>query len=241
MPPGDMGNPRRGRNVGLGVVRNHLWIVLCVVLVAALTSCAAMVVEPLELPNPGDAVYVIGDSWSTGYSATEGHGYPDLLAKDTGWVLTVNAQSGTGYTANLNGDGETFENRVTDLPAATPGMLIVQGGLNDEWAAWQNVGEDARVVLTELADRYPDAPIVVVGPATAKWPATEVLHSIDKQLGDAAAAAGAWYVSPISDGWVTEENVSEFIDPATKHPSTEGHAIFASRLLRELGELSGQP
>ena len=190
------------------------------------------------MPEAGAPVYLIGDSWSTGYSADPGQGYVDLLRAQTGWNITANAQTGTGYISVLADAGEPYPERVDDLPAETPSLVIIQGGLNDEWGGGsEQVGDVARPMIEATLARYPGAQVVLVGPATAAWPVTETLVSIDKQLQGAAVAAGAWYVSPLSGEWVTEENFSTFIDPETIHPSNKGHAEYARRLIESLSAL----
>lgn len=202
----------------------------------AFVAAACLIAILFAANRPPRVVYVLGDSWSTGYSAAPGRGYTELLSEAERWVLTINAQSGTGYTANLAGNGAVFSERVRELPTDPPQLVIVQGGLNDEWASWGTVQSAAAETIDLLRTRYSDTPIVLIGPATARWPVSDTLWNIDEQLREAATAIGALYVSPLEGEWVTSDNIATFIDPATKHPSTKGHAIFAERLIEALRE-----
>lgn len=192
------------------------------------------------MPPSGSSVFVIGDSWSVGYSADPGAGYVDYLRNMSGWNITANAQSGTGYTAVLADTGAPFIDRVGDLPAESPALVVVQGGLNDEWQGSGDVHARAGDLIAALRERYDGVEIALVGPSTATLPVSDTLRSIDSQLRTVARnSTGVVYVSPLSDEWVTESNFANFIDEATGHPSNSGHEEYARRLWEALNALAG--
>jgi hypothetical protein len=94
-----------------------------------------------------------------------------------------------------------------------------------------------------LAAAYPDAAIVVLGPAPHELPVGAETARIDHDLGELAAGRGWWYISPVAAAWITEDNYLDVIDVEVgrKHPSTEGHRYLAEKLAAALDELRAAP
>lgn len=201
--------------------------------VAATEAAAA---PSFTMPPPGSDVLIIGDSWSTGYSAAEGNGYVDKLWQATDWAVTVDAQSGTGYVAVLAG-GSPFTDRAA-AAGGNPAAVIVQGGLNDTGQDIATVRAAADTTIATLQAKFPHAQLVLVGPSTSSWPVKDTNRAVDAQLSAAAKAAGVAYVSPLAEHWVTEQNFGQFIDPGTFHPTDYGHNEYATRLHQALTALA---
>ena len=90
-----------------------------------------------------------------------------------------------------------------------------------------------------LAALYPEASIVILGPAPQVLPVQAATARIDADLAELAAARGWWYVSPIAEDWITPANYAAVIDTGIgrDHPSTDGHAYLATRLAEALATL----
>jgi lysophospholipase L1-like esterase len=197
----------------------------------------------IELPPEGADVLVIGDSWSVGYSADDGQGWVDVLGAATGWKITKDAQGGTGYIANLTGKGEPFPVRVgkLDLPTA-PKLILIEGGINDAWAPYSTKLDRAVAqTIAAIRDRFGDAPIVMIGPGTAAWPADRRTTQVDRKLEGDARRLHVEYISPLQEGWETQSNFNRFIDSTTGHPGNFGHAVFAADVLAALHTRSVAP
>lgn len=204
---------------------------------------AAMAPAPLTLPED-PTVLVFGDSWTYGSAAnvpTLGYAYvlADLLHGET----IVNGVRGSGYL-KPGIDGPTFGERITLLdPALAPDLIVIQGSINDRAQGVAGYREAVTAAWDALAAKYPEAVIVVLGPAPHELPVGTETARIDTDLSELAAARGWWYISPIALDWITDQNYLAVIDVdlGRKHPSTEGHRYLAEKLVGALDELRGAP
>ncbi|HEX5857410.1 MAG TPA: SGNH/GDSL hydrolase family protein [Microbacterium sp.] len=193
-----------------------------------------VVAAPAALALPDQPrTLILGDSWTYGSAASAPElGYAYVLGHNLGWDTIVNGVRGSGYL-KPGLDGGTFGERIAALdPALDPDLVIVQGSINDRAQGAEGYREAVNAAWDALAGLYPDAQIVVVGPAPQVIPAQAATQRIDRDLGELAAARGWWYVSPIAEEWITEANYASVIDTGIgrNHPSTAGHAYLASRL-----------
>lgn len=192
----------------------------------------------LTLPDSAD-VLVFGDSWTVGYgldAVTDGYAYQ--VGPAMGWDVTVDGSGGTGYL-NPGPDGVgTYATRlVTAAVDPPPALVVLQGGLNDARLDLGELPSAAAATVAVTRARFPGARLVVFGPGPDTWPVDERVEQADRILEQVAAAADVPYVSPIQEKWVTATNFSEVIDPVTRHPSDEGHALLARRLTEDLRAL----
>lgn len=194
---------------------------------------------PLTLPNPGDRVTFFGDSWTQGSSADRGKGFAYVTGQALGADTVVLGRVGTGYVNPGQSDAGNYLARLGALPVdTTTKLLVLQGGLNDSGQSDGTYSATVTETIAAAKVKFPDASIVLVGPAPAKIDSLPSLRLIDVKLAAAAAQAGAHYISPIIGQWFTAENIGDVIDPETVHPSNAGHAMYAERLqasLRALG------
>ena len=156
-----------------------------------------------------------------------------MLGRSLGWETIVNGVRGSGYL-KPGLDGGTFGERIAALdPALDPDLVIVQGSINDRAQGAEGYREAVNAAWDALAALYPDAPIVIVGPAPQVLPVQAATQRIDRDLGELAAARGWWYVSPDRRG-VDHRRQLRLGDRhaaiGRNHPSTAGHAYLASRL-----------
>jgi lysophospholipase L1-like esterase len=211
--------------------------------VATAQDAAPAAVAPAALALPDQPrVLIFGDSWTYGSAAAlPTLGYAYVLGERLGWETTVDGVRGSGYL-KPGLDGGAYGERIAALdPALDPDLVIIEGSINDRRLPATGYQEAVTAAWDALAALYPSATIVVLGPAPQVLPVEETTARIDADLSSLAAARGWWYVSPISDEWITPENYAEVIDTAIGryHPSTGGHAYLATRLAESLAAISG--
>ena len=112
-------------------------------------------------------------------------------------------------------------------------LVIVEGSINDRRLYPSGYRDAVTAVWDSLEALYPDAAIVVLGPAPQVLPIEPATAGIDGDLAAFAAERGWWYISPIAESWITPDNYPELIDTSDTgrdHPSTAGHAYLAERV-----------
>ena len=198
---------------------------------------------PLSLPEQ-PRVLVFGDSWTYGSAANVPTlGYAYVLAELLGGETIVNGVRGSGYL-KPGLDGPNFGERIALLdPALAPDLIVVQGSINDRKQGVAGYREAVTAAWDALSAKYPEAAIVVLGPAPHELPVGAATARIDVDLSELAAARGWWYISPIAENWITEQNYLDVIDVEVgfQHPSTEGHRYLAEKVAAALDELRGAP
>lgn len=208
--------------------------------VAAASDPAALSPAALTLPD-SPRVLVFGDSWTWGAAASDPtSGYAYLVADLIGGETIVNGEPGSGYLRQGR-FGHTYGERIAALdPASAPDAVIIQGSINDRKLGAPGYREAVTAAWDALAQTYPDATIIVLGPAPHHLPIGKGTARIDRDLRDLAAARGWWYISPIEQAWITEANYRDVIDVevGNKHPSDAGHRYLADRLAGALNTLA---
>lgn len=196
---------------------------------------------PLALPDEAD-VLIFGDSWTYGSAASDPTlGYAYVIGEMLGWTTTVDGVRGSGYL-RPGLDGGSFGERIAALdPALDPDLVIVEGSINDRKLPADGYRDAVNAAWDDLAAVYPDATIVILGPAPQVLPVEPATARIDADLSALAAARGWWYISPIAEDWITPGNYADVIDTSevgADHPSTAGHAYLAERLAASLDALT---
>lgn len=207
------------------------------------SALSAITPAPLSLPaHP--TVLVFGDSWTYGSAATVPTlGYAYLLAGLLDGETIVDGVRGSGYL-KPGIDGPTFGERIARLDSAlTPDLVIIQGSINDRAQGASGYREAVTAAWDALTAKYPDATIVVLGPAPHELPVGATTARIDADLSELAAARGWWYISPVAQHWITVQNYTDVIDVdlGRKHPSTDGHRYLAEKLAAALDEMRAAP
>jgi lysophospholipase L1-like esterase len=190
---------------------------------------------PAALVLPDEArVLVFGDSWvygSAALSPTLGFAY--RLADELGVETLVDGVRGSGYL-KPGLDGPAYGERIAQLdPALDPDLIVIEGSINDRRLYPDGYRDAVTAAWDQLETRFPDADIVVLGPAPQVLPVEEPTRQIDAELRDLAAGRGWWYISPIQEEWITTANYAAVIDSGPigrDHPSTAGHAYLATRV-----------
>lgn len=211
--------------------------------ILAAEDVATVAPAPLVLPEHPLAL-VFGDSWTYGSAATEPTlGYAYLLADVLGGETVVNGVRGSGYM-KAGVDGPAFGERISALdPTLEPDLVLIQGSINDRLQGAKGYREAVTAAWDDLAAMYSDAPIVVLGPAPHILPVGAETARIDRDLAALAGARGWWYISPVQDQWITEQNYLDVIDVdlGNRHPSNEGHRYLAAQVGAALEELIAAP
>lgn len=184
-------------------------------------------------------VAIIGDSY-TACSAMGGCGtanYTRKIAPALGWSIKTFAVGGTGYT-NSSGGKTTFGERVDDVIAAKPDIVVVEGGRND-LNAIDRLPAATTDTLTRLKSSLPDAKLIVIGPiGTASSPETE--STARDIIAAAATGVGAdLFIDPIADGWFTGAD-AKYIGVDGLHPTDDGHNYMADKLKDRLAPFSSR-
>lgn len=200
-------------------------------------SVVAVAPAMLELPDR-PRVLIFGDSWVYGSAATVPTlGFAYRLGENLGWDAIVDGVRGSGYL-KPGIDGGSYPERVAALdPALDPDLIILEGSINDRRLYPEGYTDAVTGVWDELEALYPDAAIVILGPAPQVLPVEPATARIDRDLAALAGTRGWWYISPIADGWITEANYLDVIDTGligNNHPSTDGHAYLAERVAEAL-------
>ncbi|WP_221585757.1 SGNH/GDSL hydrolase family protein [Microbacterium sp. G2-8] len=200
-----------------------------------------IVAAPHGTASAGPSMLILGDSWTNGMVAsTPEHGYANRAGAMLDWETTVDGENGSGYL-KAGARGGTFGTRALQLdPELAPDVIVIQGSINDRGEDLTRLTPVARSVWRAVEAKYPDAQLIVLGPAPSILPVSQRTERIDTLLGVAAAAEGVDYISPIEEGWITRANYDDIIDSSTRgahHPSDDGHAYLAEMLVDDLGAL----
>ncbi|WP_447912557.1 SGNH/GDSL hydrolase family protein [Microbacterium phyllosphaerae] len=229
----------------LGVWRPWVPVPSSVPVGAAAADDEAVAIAPVPLLLPDHpTVLVFGDSWTYGSAATEPTlGYAYVLAGLIDGETIVNGVRGSGYL-KPGLDGPAFGERIAALdPALAPDLIIMQGSINDRAQGEAGYREAVTAAWDAMSAKYPEATIVILGPAPHELPVGAGTARIDTDLSELAAARGWWYISPIAQNWITDQNYLSVIDVEVgrRHPSTDGHRYLAEKLAAALAELGDAP
>ncbi|UNK69636.1 SGNH/GDSL hydrolase family protein [Microbacterium sp. H1-D42] len=198
---------------------------------------------PLALPEH-PKVLVFGDSWTYGSAATvPTRGYAYLLADLIDGETIVRGVPGSGYQ-RPGSIGPVYGERVKALDARIlPDLIIIQGSINDRREDPAGYAGAVGAVWDAMVAKFPDVPIAILGPAPHELPVGASTARIDRDLATLAAARNWWYISPVQEKWITDENYLDVIDvgPGRKHPSNAGHEYLAQKLAEALDRLGSAP
>jgi lysophospholipase L1-like esterase len=195
------------------------------------TVAVATVLAPHPAVGPGSRVVVVGDSYSSGtvQGGLGGSNWTALLADRRGWALTDTAIPGTGYLRARPYAGSFVAAQLDGALALRPELVVVQGSLNDGDLPPALVGAAAATLYADVHARAPGARLVVIGPA---WPGDVPpagLVAVRDAVGEAARAAGAVWIDPMTEGWFAGRQGAALIGADALHPTDAGHRLMADR------------
>lgn len=207
----------------------------------------------IKFPVAGATVLFYGDSWTDRWGHDPAFNFPAILAAKHGWKASVHGGPGTGYIAgSRNGKIPAFPFRAAELdPAIAPDLIVLQGSINDvSIFDADKLREGAAETINTLRLKYPDAQMVMVGPAASTWGPSlrrrtfqiggpKNLAQTDRILAGAAAYVGFPYISPTQERWINGGNIEDVISSSDRHPSHAGQGFLAVKIEEALRRLSG--
>jgi hypothetical protein len=173
----------------------------------------------------------LGDSYTAPAA-----GYAGMTAQEMCWQYLGFGQGGTGYInpgQPEEGD-KPFPDRVPDIIAAHPDVVIMQGSTNDVGS--DRVQDVATRTIAALQDGLPDAKIVVVGPVVPPKFTADQVSPVRNQLVAATAERGVPFIDPIALGFLP--NPKHFVDDQI-HPTEAGHLDLRDSLVPHLRAIDG--
>lgn len=189
---------------------------------------------------PAPRALIVGDSFTEGYGASTAEATWASIAVGTlGWRATIDGVGGTGFTKRSATDGTQgvgFRDRL--LRHADAGVdydvVVLQGGLNDWQASAAQESAAVRLAVRTVQDAWPDAVVVVFGPAEPLGDGVERLELLPA-IRDASEEAGAVFIDPSSPTpWITPENTDVFDLGDGLHLDDAGYAYLAARFVAEI-------
>lgn len=176
----------------------------------------------------------LGDSYTEGTGVTGGvDGYAPATASRMCWAYEGFGQGGTGYTnPGQASEGESiYADRVADIIAATPNVVVVQGSTNDSDPA--ATYEQAVATYRALAAGLPGVPVLALGPTAPPAADPAVVAAVSASVARAATESGLRFFDPISEGWLPEDGYSS----DRIHPNNAGHKALSTGFVGALRAL----
>lgn len=183
------------------------------------TEFRAAARERAELvTGSGEKVLVIGDSYSVGLGVRAEDSWPTRLAGR----VQVEGFSGSGFSRGASpcGDQSYGARAARSLPDR-PGLVVVEGGLNDFDQPRAAISDGFKRLMTALAGRQ----VLVVGPAPAPDRAGAV-PAVDEQLATLAEEYDVGYLSML------DADLPYL--PDGLHLTAAGHREFGDRVAAAL-------
>jgi lysophospholipase L1-like esterase len=198
----------------------------------------------LPPPGPPYRVVVIGDSITGGSNegGTGPFGWPEiawngLRGQGIDVIPAVSGQGGSGYVQRGNG-GTVYGEEAARLIAPDDAVILFFGSRNDGTQPIEEVSGAAHDAFANARSVAPAAKLIVVGPI---WPGPDVyppVAAIRDVLRQRAKEAGAIWVDPIAEGWLTGPDL---IGADGTHPNNDGHVEMAGRMEGIIKSALGPP
>jgi lysophospholipase L1-like esterase len=225
--------------------------ILCALLVLALAGCGSPAAAPQAKATQAQTkvlhapvVMVLGDSYTAGITGMPPeNSYAAEAARRLGWQIIIGGYRGTGFVAPGH-IGKTF-NTLFDEELAwrpAPDLVVVSGGHNDWPKTPALVGNAAQQLLLKIRQRWPDTPVVLMGPMWGGDPTPAAL-SIRDAVQSAAEAVNVPFIDPLLEEWVTGSvqlgtgNAPQYIRRDGTHPTAAGCRYLAGRFISALQRL----
>jgi len=219
----------------LGRALTACWVAIAamLLLVGCQQATAATVpASPVTAPN---AVVIVGDSLSTGFGTSAEDAWPTLVNNDPedlagGLEITNAARNGSGYVTVGDGNS-TFAAQVAEAVTGATRLVVFFGSENDMGNSVTDIQAAARAAFAQAKARSPHAALLVVGPPSYTDPADAGRLAVRDAVQDAAEAAGATFVDPITEGWIVGD-VGLLVGPDGVHPSVAGQWYLKMQMER---------
>jgi acyl-CoA thioesterase I len=182
-------------------------------------------------PDDRPVIVAFGDSLTAGFGAEPGNSYPDFLQKD----LDAAGLKWRVVNAGVSGDTTTDAvNRLTEVLAVKPGIVIVEFGGNDGLRGLPI--ETTRANLEQMVSSLSNAgaKIVLAGMTLPPNYGPEYIKSFEKVYRDLDAKYKVTRIPFLLEGVATNR---ELMQRDGLHPTGPGNAIVAQTVLRYLQPL----
>lgn len=205
------------------------WAGLVAALALALVACSPA--APTEPPVP--VALFIGDSYTegTGLTGTDVQSrWTTVVAGELGWKEVNAGCAGSGYVRRGLLCNNTFAERIPSVAFTEPDLVVMTGGINDIGSPPAEAAAAAVATLEALVAAFPEAQIIVIGGVAYSGETPATVTAINQALAMSAAELGVTYLDigePLLD-----DPTRVGIDGL--HPSADGHAEIARRVLAEL-------
>ncbi len=224
-----------------------------------LYSISVAKTEKIWKPTDSETIraYFVGDSFVAGTGADEKtKSFWATASNKLGWRDVW--ADGSGSTGYINaGTHLKYADRVSDLIAAAPDVIVLTGGINDIGNTSSAVQTAVTSYLTTIRASLANTPIFVVGnfePGTERSTATDVQTGISAAVTAMAdsriffiptlstASGGAWITGTGKSGSTTGDgNADVYTSSDGTHPTQAGHNYLGNRVADAIRALIGDP
>lgn len=215
-------------------------VAVTLLLVATGCSPAAPTAAPTPAPAPPlrPRVLIFGDSYTQGWGAeTPRAGYAYRVGDPLGWDVTVDGVGGTGYVNPGRDQQGTYRTRLARAHSGPFDVVVLQGSTNDARSAPASLPAAVAQTVDAVGERYPEARLLMLGPAALYGRPTEELSRVQHVLSDYARENDVPFVDPIAEGWFQPGDAATCANPANGHPNDEGYARIADRFVQHVQQL----
>lgn len=211
----------------------------------ASAAAEAATFTPAPLPEIVDPfrIAVVGDSF-TGGSDMGGYRDENWVPKAADLLSTEELEvagnatgiGGSGYV-NRGPNGKVFGEVIGETFNERSDIVLFFGSINDLSHPVKEIGTAAAEAFATTKAAYPDATLVVAGPAWMRDDVPDKLHEINAELRVQAEAVDAVWIDPLAEEWFFDN--PELIGEDGTHPTAEGHSYMAEKFIPHLEPLLG--
>lgn len=188
--------------------------------------------KPPREETSGQAMLVIGDSWTLGGTMNDGPTWPWLMDLPAGWTVLTDAIGGTGYIGDHADSALTHGGRLAHLLRDyDPDVVLVAMGRNDVQHDPDAVVKVARHDLTMMKRTWPGAQIVVFSPFSPEVPPASYTVALTARLRQLAGSLDL----PFLDASHLIDDRARLIED--DHPNDAGQAAVARGVQQRLTAL----
>jgi lysophospholipase L1-like esterase len=205
-----------------------LAVAAAVLITTGLRGAEAAAPPPVRAVAGQPLVAFLGDSWTAGAGASDRRGYVVRTAERLGWGYANFGVGGSGYSVP-GPHHSPFADRIADLAALHPDVVVVQGSLNERHSTPGALRPAAVRTLDRLrAALAPGTPVLVVGASYNPGTDDATIDWINDAVAEAARQAGLTFVNPAQAGWTDPDDPWVWADSI--HPDDRGHQQVAEHL-----------
>lgn len=192
--------------------------------------------SPTEAAGPARApvALFVGDSYTVGQMATPVRRWSTVVAREMGWTELNVAIGGTGFVSRYPHQSRlSYAEQVAAVRNPwRVDIVVIAGGQNDFDELRTDpapVFEAVSNTYAAVAQRFPDARVIAVGPSTP-WEIGLEARAMDSAVRAAAQEHEATYVSLLDPDVVRDS----FVSDDGVHVTDQGHRAIADRVLAQI-------